>query len=264
MVPISQAFSDHALKASPTSLLFLQSCFNLQHALRTTAFCDARFPDSTLLLTSTHMPRVQTLSSSYSRELGRLVEQKTLFFSWADVQEAWRPCICCHSLLQVLTACWGSRNCQASLLLPLSCSVWVAWLQIPNTYVQRVTAGWVREGAIFSGRPYLYLSVNTQCRWTWPWHTGSQSNWIRSVCTFYILRTALSIFPESYLLLASYFWASLTCSRRFSVPEGYRAQSFLRVPFTGRLTVPGVKWHLPWPGAMLQGYTPSSDPLSLK
>lgn len=78
MVPISQAFSDHALKASPTSLLFLQSCFNLQHALRTTAFCDACFPDSILLLTSTHMPRVQTLSSSYSRELGRLVEQKTL------------------------------------------------------------------------------------------------------------------------------------------------------------------------------------------
>lgn len=56
MVPISQAFSDHALKAPPTNFLFLQSCFNLQHALKTTAFSDARFPDSTLLLTSTHTP----------------------------------------------------------------------------------------------------------------------------------------------------------------------------------------------------------------
>lgn len=33
------------------------------------------------------------------------------FFSWADVQEALRPCICCHCLLQVLAACWGSRDC---------------------------------------------------------------------------------------------------------------------------------------------------------
>lgn len=56
-----------------------------------------------------------------------------------------------------------------------------------------------------TGRLYLFLPVNTQYRWTWPRRTGSQSNRIKSVYTFYILRTALSISPESSLLLASYF-----------------------------------------------------------
>lgn len=119
--------------------------------------------------------------------------------------------------------------------------------------MQRITAGQARGGAI-SGRLYLYLSVNTQYRWTWPRRTGSQSNRIKSVCTFYILRTAL--FPESSLLLASYFWASLTCNQWFGNPEGYWTHSFLSVPFTWQLTAAGVMWHLPWPGAMLQGHTP--------
>lgn len=84
------------------------SSFSLQHAFKTTAFCDACFPDSSLLLTSTHTPWVQTLSSSYFQELSRhqgpsedlLI--KDSIFSWADVQEALRPCICCHCLLQIL------------------------------------------------------------------------------------------------------------------------------------------------------------------
>lgn len=62
---------------------------------------------------------------------------------------------------------------------------------------------------IFSGT--LYLSINTQHRWTQ--HIGSKSNGIKSVCMFYILRIALFTFPESYLLLTSYFWASITCNR---------------------------------------------------
>lgn len=64
------------------------------------------------------------------------------------------------------------------------------------------------RGPIFLGS--LYLSVNTQHMWIW--HGTQVPRATELNCAFYILRIALFIFHESYLLVTSYFWASVTCN----------------------------------------------------
>lgn len=110
----------------------------------------------------------------------------------------------------------------------------------------------------------VYLSVNTHCRWVWPWHMGFKSNWVQCGCLLYTLRIVLFIFLESCPLWTSHLWASVTCNRQCSTLEGYGTHFPLGVSFAWQLTAAGATWHLPWPGTMPHSHTLCSEPFSLK